>query len=270
MKSFIRWALAVLSSAGRLQPAFPQSRNTGEIRGTVTDTAAPSWQAPPSPSPILIPARQGFRHQQGRHLRHRFDACRKLQHYLHRQGLQEICTRTHHVERRHDNRECLSGSRRDIGNGDGEASPACRCWKRKPAIRGAILEKQTIQNLPQIGAGITGNDWANFNILLPGAAGSPTAPGSEGSGSYNAGDAISINGNLPNYANYLQDGGVVQLPVSNNVDNTLVRSRYLKFRSPLLRSRRSMASAAQYSIRSPRAAPTAFTGQHTNIGRTLF
>ena len=30
-----------------------------------------------------------------------------------------------------------------------------------------------------------------------------------------------INGNLPNYANYLQDGGVVQLPVSNNVDNTL-------------------------------------------------
>jgi hypothetical protein len=44
---------------------------------------------------------------------------------------------------------------------------------------------------------------------------------SEGSGSYNAGDAISINGNLPNYANYLQDGGVVQLPVSNNVDNTL-------------------------------------------------
>ena len=75
--------------------------------------------------------------------------------------------------------------------------------------------------MPQIGAGITGNDWANFNILLPGAAGSPTAPGSEGSGSYNAGDAISINGNLPNYANYLQDGGVVQLPVSNNVDNTL-------------------------------------------------
>ena len=87
--------------------------------------------------------------------------------------------------------------------------------------QGKIFEKQTIQNLPQIGAGITGNDWANFNVLLPGAAGSPTMPSSEGSGAYNAGDAISINGNLPNYANYLQDGGVVQLPVSNNVDNTL-------------------------------------------------
>jgi hypothetical protein len=86
---------------------------------------------------------------------------------------------------------------------------------------GAIQEAETMAKLPQIGSGITGNDWANFNILLPGAAGSPTAPGSEGSGAYNAGDAIAINGNLPNYANYLQDGGVVQLPVSNNVDNTL-------------------------------------------------
>jgi hypothetical protein len=86
---------------------------------------------------------------------------------------------------------------------------------------GAIMEAKTIQELPQIGAGITGNDWANFNVLLPGAAGTSTAPASEGSGAYNAGDAVSINGNLPNYANYLQDGGVVQLPVSNNVDNTL-------------------------------------------------
>ena len=87
--------------------------------------------------------------------------------------------------------------------------------------QGAILEAQTISKLPQIGAGITGNDWANFNILLPGAGSSATQPSSEGSGAYNAGDAVSINGNLPNYANYLQDGGVVQLPVSNNVDNTL-------------------------------------------------
>ena len=86
---------------------------------------------------------------------------------------------------------------------------------------GAILDAKTIQELPQIGAGITGNDWANFNILLPGAGSAPSQPTSEGSGAYNAGDAISINGNLPNYANYLQDGGVVQLPVSNNVDNTV-------------------------------------------------
>jgi hypothetical protein len=84
---------------------------------------------------------------------------------------------------------------------------------------GTIFEAKVIGVLPQIGAGITGNDWANFNVLLPGATGAPSQPMSEGSGSYNAGDAVSINGNLPNYANYLLDGAVVQLPVSNNVDN---------------------------------------------------
>jgi hypothetical protein len=89
---------------------------------------------------------------------------------------------------------------------------------------GAILETKTLSQLPQIGAGITGNDWANFNILLPGASSAPSQPSSEGGGAYNAGDAISLNGNLPNYANYLQDGGVVQLPVSNNVDNTLLEA----------------------------------------------
>src|SRR6202795_4564201 len=65
--------------------------------------------------------------------------------------------------------------------------------------QGTILEAKTLNALPQIGAGITGNDWANFNIFLPGAAGAPSQPQSEGSGAYNAGDAISINGTLPNY-----------------------------------------------------------------------
>ena len=47
---------------------------------------------------------------------------------------------------------------------------------------GAIQEAEVLEKLPQIGSGITGNDWANFNILLPGASGSPTAPMSEGKG----------------------------------------------------------------------------------------
>jgi Carboxypeptidase regulatory-like domain len=63
--------------------------------------------------------------------------------------------------------------------------------------QGTNLQGKTIDELPQIGAGITGNDWANFAIFLPGAAGAPSQPMSEGSGSYNAGDAVSVNGNLP-------------------------------------------------------------------------
>jgi hypothetical protein len=87
-----------------------------------------------------------------------------------------------------------------------------------------ILQGKTIDELPQIGAGITGNDWANFAILLPGAAGTPTQPMSEGSGSYNAGDAVSVNGNLPMYVNILADGATVILPVSGNVDNSVFES----------------------------------------------
>jgi hypothetical protein len=90
--------------------------------------------------------------------------------------------------------------------------------------QGTIMEGKTIEALPQIGAGITGNDWANFNIFLPGASSAPSQPTSEGSGAYNAGDAVSINGNLPNYANFLADGATVVLPVSGNVDNSVFES----------------------------------------------
>jgi hypothetical protein len=90
--------------------------------------------------------------------------------------------------------------------------------------QGTIMEAKTIAALPQIGAGITGNDWANFNIFLPGASSAPSQPQSEGSGAYNAGDAVSINGNLPNYANFLADGATVVLPVSGNVDNSIFES----------------------------------------------
>src|SRR5271168_4211977 len=90
--------------------------------------------------------------------------------------------------------------------------------------QGTILQGKTINELPQIGAGITGNDWANFAILLPGAAGAPSQPASEGSGAYNAGDAVSVNGNLPMYTNILADGATVILPVSGNVDNSVFES----------------------------------------------
>lgn len=84
-----------------------------------------------------------------------------------------------------------------------------------------ILTAQTTNELPQVGAGITGNDWANFTAYLPGAASTAGGRQSEGSGAWNAGDAIAINGNMPNYANFLADGATTQLPVSNNNDNLI-------------------------------------------------
>jgi len=68
---------------------------------------------------------------------------------------------------------------------------------------------------------MTGRTSTSFFPEHPAA---PSQPASEGSGAYNAGDAISINGNLPNYANFLADGATVVLPVSGNVDNSIFES----------------------------------------------
>jgi hypothetical protein len=87
--------------------------------------------------------------------------------------------------------------------------------------QGTVMIGNEIAKLPQLGAGITGNDWANFIAYLPGAGGTAEGRQSLGSGAWNAGDAASINGNLPNFDNFLQDGASTILPASYNTDNAI-------------------------------------------------
>src|SRR5579864_4922798 len=68
--------------------------------------------------------------------------------------------------------------------------------------QGSVMESKTIEELPQMGAGITGADWASFNIYLPGAGGTTAGRNAMGDGAWNAGDAVSVNGNLPNFDNF--------------------------------------------------------------------
>jgi hypothetical protein len=84
------------------------------------------------------------------------------------------------------------------------------------------FDSKTLVELPQVGGGITGADWAAFNIYLPGAGGTTNGRKSIGSGAWNAGDAVSINGNLPNFSNFLQDGASTILPASYNNDNAIL------------------------------------------------
>ncbi len=74
------------------------------------------------------------------------------------------------------------------------------------------LESKDMAQLPSVG-GSNGPDWENFMILLPGAAG--TAMGSQGN--TNPGQEVSTNGNLP-YTNVLQDGASTTLPASQNAN----------------------------------------------------
>src|SRR5260370_35230021 len=59
-----------------------------------------------------------------------------------------------------------------------------------------------------------GENWANFTKLIPGASGAPSAS----QGVSNPKEGISVNGNLPYYANFLADGAATTLPHSANVD----------------------------------------------------
>lgn len=220
MTRFIRWAIGFSLILAVVAPAFSQSRNTGEIRGTVTAAGAAVTGATVTLTNIdtgetktLVTNEVGIYDTVSTptgNYRISFTA----------QGFKKLVRGpiVLQVNVITEDASLEVGAVTETVNVEAEGAPLL---ETETAHLGSILESKTIGELPQIGAGITGNDWANFNILLPGASSSPTAPGSEGSGAYNAGDAVSINGNLPNYANYLQDGGVVQLPVSNNVDNTL-------------------------------------------------
>src|SRR5882762_584642 len=77
------------------------------------------------------------------------------------------------------------------------------------------FEAKTLVNLPQVST--TGQNWGSFANLLPGAAGAPSQPTASGK-SGDPGIAIAVNGNLPFYANFLQDGASTNLPISANVD----------------------------------------------------
>ncbi len=66
----------------------------------------------------------------------------------------------------------------------------------------ATLQSEMMAQLPNIG-----QDWQNFEKVLPGFQNANNANG-----------AMSINGNMPNYFNIMADGGSVMLPHSDNFD----------------------------------------------------
>ncbi len=83
------------------------------------------------------------------------------------------------------------------------------------AEQSTTFTAQTLANLPQVST--SGQNWGSFANLLPGASGAPSQPTASGK-SGDPGIAIAVNGNLPFYDNFLQDGASTNLPISANVD----------------------------------------------------
>jgi len=77
----------------------------------------------------------------------------------------------------------------------------------------ATLTSEVMAQLPQTNLGA---DWEIFTVLLPGAAGAPE----NASSASNPGSAAAINGNLP-FDSVLADGATTTLPQSQNSDVTV-------------------------------------------------
>src|SRR3984957_10836733 len=215
MMSFIRWALVscfVLSMAG---PAFPQSTNSGDIRGTVTDS---SGALVPGVAVTVLNLDTG--------------------------AAKDLVTNDDGL---YDTASILPGNYRISFTKEGfgklvrgpitlqvgtitvngvlkvgriaetvEVTSDVPLLKTESAEQSTTFDSQTMVNLPQVGS--NGQNWGPVAQLLPGASGTggsmPTASGNSG----DPGIAISVNGNLPFYDNFLQDGASTNLPISANVD----------------------------------------------------
>ncbi len=84
--------------------------------------------------------------------------------------------------------------------------------KTETSEQSTTLEAKSMEQLPQV-AGGSGVSWENFMILLPGATGNSNSS----QGSSNPGQEVAINGNMP-YSNILADGASTTLSHSQNAN----------------------------------------------------
>jgi hypothetical protein len=194
MTCFIRWTLVFTFVLGLAGSALSQSRNTGEIRGTVSAAGAVVPGATVTLTNVDTGEAKDFVTNQDGIYDTVSTPAGNYTITVTAKGFKKtvIGPVTLEVDVITENAALDVGAVSETVTVEGGGVPLL---ETETSHLGTVLESKTISQLPQIGSGITGNDWANFNILLPGAAGTSTAPSSEGSGAYNAGDAVSINGN---------------------------------------------------------------------------
>ncbi|WP_446743961.1 carboxypeptidase regulatory-like domain-containing protein [Silvibacterium acidisoli] len=85
--------------------------------------------------------------------------------------------------------------------------------KTESGEQSTTLEAKSLSQLPE-----TGQDWENFTILIPGAAGNASFNNGP-----NPGQVASVNGNLP-YNSVLADGASTTLPSSSNSDVSILET----------------------------------------------
>ncbi|MGO9165389.1 MAG: carboxypeptidase regulatory-like domain-containing protein [Candidatus Sulfotelmatobacter sp.] len=223
MKSFIRWAVALSFFLSMSGAAFPQSRNTGEIRGTVSAGGAVVQGATVTVTNIDTGETKDFlTNQDGLYDTVSTPAGNYTISFT-AKGFKKLVRGPIplQVDVITEDASLQVGSITETVTVEAGGVPLV---ETETGQQGSIMEFKTISELPQSGGGITGEDWAAFNIYLPGAGGTTNGRTSQAGGAWNAGDAVSINGNLPNFGNFLQDGASTLLPASYNNDDEIFES----------------------------------------------
>jgi hypothetical protein len=220
MMSFVRWALALCLLLFVSLPAFSQSRNTGEIRGTVSAAGAVVPGATVTLTNIDTGETKDFvTNKDGIYDTVSTQAGNYTISFT-AKGFKKLVRGplTLQVDVITQDANLEVGAVTEVVTVEAGGAPLVQT---ETGQQGYIMDAKTMTELPQSGGGITGADWAAFNIYLPGAGGTTNGRVSQAGGAWNAGDAVSINGNLPNFGNFLQDGASTLLPASYNNDDAI-------------------------------------------------
>src|SRR5580693_3878410 len=220
MMSFVRWALALCLVLFAAVSAFPQSRNTGEIRGTVSAGGAVLPGVAVTLTNINTGETKDFvTNQAGLYDTISTPAGNYTISFT-AKGFKKLVRGpvVLQVDVITEDANMEVGAITETVTVEAGGAPLV---ETETGQQGYIMDAKTMTELPQSGGGITGADWAAFNIYLPGASGATNGRVSQAGGAWNAGDAVSINGNLPNFGNFLQDGASTLLPASYNNDDEI-------------------------------------------------
>jgi hypothetical protein len=220
MMSFVRWALALCLLLFVSASAFSQSRNTGEIRGTVSAGGAVLPGVTVTLTNIDTGETKDFVTNQAGIYDTVSTPAGNYRISFTAKGFKKLVRGPipMQVDVITEDASLEVGSITETITVEAGGAPLV---ETETGQQGTILDSKSMTELPQAGGGITGADWAAFNIYLPGASGATQGRNSLGGGAWNAGDAVSINGNLPNFGNFLQDGASTLLPASYNNDDEI-------------------------------------------------
>jgi hypothetical protein len=214
MTSFIRWALAFCLLPFVAGTGIAQNTNSGDIRGTVTDA---SGAVVPGATVTVANIDTGAKKVLVTNSDGLYDTASILpgnyQITFTKDGFQKLVRGPVNLQ---VGIITVDGVLK-VGSISEEVTVTTEAplLKTETAEQSTTLDSHTMINLPQ--AGTNGQNWGPFAQLLPGAAGSPSQPTASGING-DPGIAVAVNGNLPFYDNFLQDGASTNLPISQNVD----------------------------------------------------